>query len=246
LTTLETRNKPLSSAPSPTHLEGHALGREGWLRAAVMGADDGLVSTASLMIGVAATAASRSAVIMVGLAGLVAGALSMAAGEYVSVSSQRDTEQANIAKEKQELASDPRDELAELALIYQNRGLEPALALEVARQLSRHGVLEAHLRDELGMDARSQADPYQASLVSAASFSLAALLPIAALLLAPAYLRLPTIAVTTLAGLALMGALGGQLAKAPKAHSALRVLIGGGLAMGISALIGRLIGAAGL
>jgi VIT1/CCC1 family predicted Fe2+/Mn2+ transporter len=236
----------LNAARSRLHPEGHTNGREGWLRAAVLGADDGLVSTASLMIGVAATSASKSAVIIVGLAGLVAGAMSMAAGEYVSVSSQRDTEKANIAQEKQELKSSPEDELEELSLLYQNRGLEPALAKEVARQLSHHDVLEAHMRDELGMNEATQAHPFQAAAVSAASFSLAALLPIMALLVAYPTQRSPTIAITTLVGLGLMGALGGQLAKAPVMHSALRVLLGGGLAMGISALVGQLMRVGGI
>jgi VIT1/CCC1 family predicted Fe2+/Mn2+ transporter len=208
-----------------------------------MGADDGLVSTASLMIGVAATAAGKGTVITVGLAGLVAGALSMAAGEYVSVSSQSDTEKVNIVQERLELATDPAHELEELSSIYQKRGLDSATALEVARQLSRHDVLAAHVRDELGMEPTSLARPVQASVVSAGSFGLAAILPIAALLVAPADLRIPTIAMMTLAGLGLMGALGGHLANAPKTRSTLRVLLGGGLAMGVSALIGRFIGA---
>jgi len=236
----------LHRAPSRFHPEGHTRGREGWLRAAVLGADDGLVSTASLMIGIAATSATKSAVILAGIAGLVAGAMSMAAGEYVSVSSQRDTEEANIAQEKKELVESPGDELEELSLIYEKRGLEPALAREVARQLSRHDVLEAHKRDELGLNESSQAHPFQAAAVSAASFSLAAILPIAALLLSAPDQRITTIATATLAGLGLMGALGGQLAKAPKLHSAIRVLLGGGLAMGTSALVGRLLGVAGI
>lgn len=236
----------LNAARSRFRPEGHTQGREGWLRAAVLGADDGLVSTASLMIGVAATSASRSAVIMVGLAGLVAGAMSMAAGEYVSVSSQRDTETANIAQETHELQSRPADELEELALLYENRGLEPTLAKEVARQLTRHDALETHMRDELGINAATQAHPLQAAAVSAASFSLAALLPIAALLLAFPAQRSTVIAIATMAGLGLMGALGGHLAKAPILHSALRVLLGGGLAMGISALVGHLMGTGGI
>jgi len=171
--------------------------------------------------------------------------MSMAAGEYVSVSSQRDTEQANIALEAQELENSPEDELEELSLLYQNRGLEPALAKEVAQQLSRHDVLETHMRDELGINKGTQAHPFQAATVSAASFSLAALLPIAALLLALPTQRIPIVAMATLAGLALMGAMGGHLAKAPILHSAMRVLLGGGLAMGTSALVGHLMARAG-
>jgi VIT1/CCC1 family predicted Fe2+/Mn2+ transporter len=216
------------------------------LRAAVLGADDGLVSTASLMIGVAATSASSRAVLIAGLAGLVAGALSMAAGEYVSVSSQRDTEEANIAQEKSELAANPKDELRELALIYEKRGLDPGLAEEVARQLSGHDVLQAHVRDELGLTESTRARPLEAAAVSAGSFGLAALLPIAALLLAPPALRIPVLAVSALAGLGLLGAAGGLLANALKGRAALRVLLGGGFAMAVSALIGRLLGAVGI
>jgi len=234
------------SASTHTHHEPHATGREGWLRAAVLGADDGLVSTASLMIGVAATAAPRSAVLIAGLAGLVAGALSMAAGEFVSVSSQRDTEEANIAQEKRELTANPKDELRELALIYEKRGLEPALAQEVAQQLSGHDVLEAHMRDELGLSEATLAQPLQAATVSAGSFALAAALPILAMLLAPGSFRIPVIAGSALAGLGLLGLAGAQLANARKGRAALRVLLGGGLAMAVSALIGRLLGAVGI
>jgi VIT1/CCC1 family predicted Fe2+/Mn2+ transporter len=231
------------SAPTHSHHEPHATGREGWLRAAVLGADDGLVSTASLMLGVAASSASRNAILIAGLAGLVAGALSMAAGEYVSVSSQRDTEEANIAQEKRELAANPKDELRELALIYEKRGLDPGLAQEVARQLSGHNVLEAHVRDELGLNEFTRAQPFLASVVSAGSFALAALVPIAAMLAAPAAVRIPVLAMAALVGLGLLGGAGGLLANARKGRAALRVLLGGGLAMAVSALIGRLIGA---
>jgi VIT1/CCC1 family predicted Fe2+/Mn2+ transporter len=212
----------------------------------VLGADDGLVSTACLMIGVAASAASTSATLLAGLAGLVAGSLSMAAGEYVSVSSQRDTEEANIAQERRELAANPKDELRELALIYEKRGLDPVLAQEVARQLSGHDVLEAHVRDELGLSDTTRARPLQAAAVSAGSFALAAILPIATMLLAAPGLRIPVIAGSALAGLGLLGVAGGHLAQARKSRAALRVLLGGGLAMGVSALIGRLLGVAGL
>jgi VIT1/CCC1 family predicted Fe2+/Mn2+ transporter len=238
-----TKSRPASLR---SHHEPHATGREGWLRAAVLGADDGLVSTSSLMIGVAASAASLHTILIAGVAGLVAGALSMAAGEYVSVSSQRDTEEANIAQERRELAANPKDELRELALIYEKRGLEPVLAQEVARQLSGHDVLEAHLRDELGLNEANRAQPLQAAVVSAGSFTLAALLPIIAMLLTPADLRIPVSAVAALAGLGLLGLAGGHLARARKSRAALRVLLGGGLAMGVSALIGRLLGAVGI
>jgi VIT1/CCC1 family predicted Fe2+/Mn2+ transporter len=240
----------MATSPAPgvlhPHHEAHSNGREGWLRAAVLGADDGIVSTTSLMLGVAATSAGLQAVLLAGLAGLVAGALSMAAGEYVSVSSQRDSEEASIAQERRELAARPEDELHELALIYERRGLEPALAREVARQLSGHDVLAAHVRDELGLTESSRARPLQAAVVSAASFGAASLLPILALLLAPAGHRLPVIAVAGLASLAALGLVGGHLADNHKGRSALRVLLGGGLAMGVSLLVGRLLGAAGL
>lgn len=225
-----------------THEERHLGGREGWLRAAVLGADDGVVSVASLMIGVAASSASNSAVLIAGVAGLVAGAMSMAAGEYVSVSSQRDAERATIAVEKKELAQHPKAELAELAMIYEKRGLDRELARKVAEQLTAHGQLEAHVRDELGLTEATRARPLQAALVSAASFALLAALPIAALLLSNARLRIPVMAFVALASLSVLGATGGRLAGAPPGRAALRVLVGGGVAMAVSALIGRLLG----
>ncbi len=225
-----------------THGEGHSGGREGWLRAAVLGADDGIVSTASLMIGVAASQASKSAVLVAGVAGVVAGALSMAAGEYVSVSSQRDAEESDIDLEQQELDENPVGELRELAMIYEKRGLEPELARRVAEQLSQHNRLDAHLRDELGLHEALRARPLQAALTSAASFASLAMVPIAALLLAPVAHRVLTIALAALAALGVMGALGGHVAHASRSRAALRVLIGGGLAMAVSALVGHLFG----
>ena len=242
-------NKPSSTpkaSSTKAQLEPHAKGREGWLRAGVMGADDGLVSTACLMIGVAASSASKNAILLSGLAGLVAGALSMAAGEYVSVSSLRDVEEANIAQEKTELATNAKGELRELALIYEKRGLKPELARQVAEQLSHHDVLKAHMRDELGLKEGTRSQPIQAALVSAASFGLAATLPIGAMLLAPANLRSPFIALFACVGLSLLGALGGHLGKAPMVRAALRVGVGGGLAMAVSALVGRLLGVMGI
>jgi len=241
----ESTAKP-KSAPSHSHREAHSKGREGWLRAGVMGADDGLVSTACLMIGVAASSAAMNAILLAGVAGLVAGALSMAAGEYVSVSSLRDVEDANIAQEKRELATDSKGELRELALIYEKRGLKPDLARQVAEQLSEHNVLEAHMRDELGLNESTRSHPFQAATVSAASFGLAAILPIGALLLSPVSLRIPFIALFACAGLSLLGALGGHLGKAPMGRAALRVVVGGGLAMAGSALVGRLLGVMGI
>ncbi len=226
--------------------EEHRTTRASWLRAAVLGADDGIVSTASLMIGIAAAAGSRSAVLIAGTAGLVGGALSMAAGEYVSVSSQRDLEEADVRLEARQHKADPEGELRELEQIYRERGLDADLARQVAAQLSRGDRLSVHLRDELGLLEHSRARPLQAALVSAASFASLAVVPIVALLLAPASLRIATIATVSLASLAALGALGGHAGGAPMPAAALRVTVGGGLAMGITALIGRLLGAAAL
>jgi len=225
-----------------SQVEKHRSGRVGWLRAAVLGADDAIVSTASLMIGVAASSAPKVAILVAGVAGLVAGAMSMAVGEYVSVSSQRDAEQADIALEKQELATAPQAELQELALIYVKRGLEENLAMQVAKQLSAHDRLGAHMRDELGIDQTSLARPLQAAWISAASFASFAVVPIVALLIAPAAWRIPLIAALSLASLAALGALGGHLGGAPLGRAALRVTLGGALAMTVTAVIGRILG----
>ncbi len=223
--------------------EVHRSQRTGWLRAAVLGSDDAIVSTASLMIGVAASGAPRASVVLAGVAGLVAGAMSMAVGEYVSVSSQRDAEQADIALEKQELAQDPQAELNELALIYVKRGLDRDLALKVAEQLSEHDRLGAHLHDELGLTPSREARPLQAAAISAASFASFALVPIAALLVAPSVgLRITAMALSSLVSLAVLGALGGRLGGAPMGRAALRVTLGGGLAMAVTAAIGHLFG----
>jgi len=229
------------------HGETHTIGRSGWLRAAVLGSNDAIVSTASLMIGVAASSASKTGILIAGVAALVAGALSMAVGEYVSVSSQRDSERADIERERAELASEPQAELDELAALYRRRGLDAELALEVAKQLSASGAsetLDAHLRDELGIDRGALARPLQAAWTSAASFAFFAMVPIASLLVAPAWLRIPLIAGVSLASLAGLGALGGHLGGAPKLRAALRVTLGGGLAMAATAGIGRLLGVA--
>jgi VIT1/CCC1 family predicted Fe2+/Mn2+ transporter len=224
--------------------ETHRSGRAGWLRAAVLGSDDAIVSVSSLMIGVAASAASTESVLVAGVAGLVAGAMSMAVGEYVSVSSQRDAEQADVARETQELASQPRAELNELARIYVTRGLDKALAMQVAQQLSARDRLGAHLRDELGIDQQSLARPLQAAWISAASFAAFALVPIAALLVAPGSLRIPAMAALSLLSLAALGAFGGHLGGAPLGRAALRVTIGGAFAMAMTAAIGRIFGVA--
>jgi vacuolar iron transporter family protein len=224
------------------HREKHRSGRSGWLRAAVLGSNDAIVSTASLMMGVAASHASKDAILVAGIAGLVAGAMSMAAGEFVSVSSQLDAEHADIALEKEELAKTPDAELQELANIYVHRGLDKQLAHEVAVQLSEHDRLGAHLRDELGISEATRARPLQAAWISATSFALFALVPVLALLVAPASLRMETIGGVTLVSLASLGALGGYLGGAPKIRAALRVTIGGALAMAVTAAIGRLLG----
>jgi len=227
---------------SPHGAETHRSARIGWLRAAVLGSDDAIVSTASLMIGVAASSASKEAILIAGVAGLVAGSMSMAVGEYVSVSSQRDAERADIEREKAELAGQPEAELRELAAIYVKRGLQKDLALKVAEQLSARDRLGAHARDELGIDQTSLARPLQAAWISAASFASFAAVPIGALFIAPAALRIPVIAVLSLVSLAGLGAFGGHLGGAPLARAALRVTVGGALAMAVTAAIGRILG----
>ena len=225
------------------HRERHYSGRSNWLRAAVLGSNDAIVSTASLMIGVGAANASASAMLVSGVAALFAGSMSMAVGEYVSVSSQRDAEHADIAKEKEELRTQPDAELAELAGIYHKRGLDKDLAVQVAKQLSEHDRLGAHLRDELGIDPKNHPRPLQAAVVSAASFALFAVLPLLGLL-APASIRIYAIAAITIVSLAIMGALGGRLGDAPMTRASLRVTVGGALAMAVTAAIGRLVGVA--
>ena len=224
------------------HHEAHRTDRTAWLRAAVLGADDGLVSIASLMIGVAAASASNETILVAGVAGLVAGSMSMAVGEYVSVSSQRDSEKADIERETRELESHPQAELDELAMVYVERGIERELAMKVAQQLSERDRLGAHMRDELGVDPEFLARPMQAAWISAASFASFAVIPIAALLVAPASSRIPAIAVVSLMSLSALGAFGGHIGGAPLGRAALRVTIGGGLAMVVTAAIGRLLG----
>ncbi len=228
------------------HRELHRSGRAGWLRAAVLGADDGIVSTASLVIGVAAAAASRNAVLLAGLAGLVAGATSMAAGEYVSVSSQRDAERADISRERRELAADPAFEQAELTEIYVRRGLDRELAATVTGRLMAVDPLGSHVRDELGLQPGGLARPLQAAAVSAVSFAVGATLPLGLIVLAPLGARILVTALAALVLLALLGVVGARLGGAPVGRAALRVTVGGGLAMGLTALIGQLVGATGL
>ena len=230
--------------PDHQTAERHMGGRAAWLRAAVLGANDGLISTSSLMVGVAAASSGRSAILVAGFAGLTAGALSMAAGEYVSVSSQRDTERADVERERSELEATPDAERAELARIYRDRGLSPELSERVADELSQLDRLAIHARDELGIDVTALANPVQASLVSASSFVVGAILPIIVVLLTSASLLVPVTIAVTLIGLGILGAVGARLGGAPRPRAAVRVLIGGALALLISLAIGRLTGSA--
>ena len=224
--------------------ETHRSGRAGWLRAAVLGSDDAIVSISSLMLGVAASSASKEGVLVAGVAGLFAGSMSMAAGEYVSVSSQRDAERADIERETLELESQPGAELNELAMIYVRRGVEKDLAIRVAEQLTNHDRLAAHLRDELGIDQSSLARPWQAAWISAASFACFGIVPIVGLLAAPPSMRFAAIASLSLVSLAALGAFGAYLGGAPLVRGAARVTIGGALAMVVTAAIGWIFGVA--
>jgi VIT1/CCC1 family predicted Fe2+/Mn2+ transporter len=224
--------------------EAHVGQRAGWLRAAVLGANDGVVSTASLMVGVAAAESSRTSVLVAGIAGLTAGALSMAAGEYVSVSSQRDLEEAELELEAVELAFMPDAELDELTAMYERRGLDRDLARQVAEALTAHDALETHAREELGIDPGSLAQPVQASAVSALSFTVGSLLPILVVAVASRSLRVPLTIVAALVGLVLLGVTGARLGGASVPRAAARVLVGGALALGISLGVGHLVGAA--
>jgi VIT1/CCC1 family predicted Fe2+/Mn2+ transporter len=222
--------------------EAHRTGRIGWLRAAVLGANDGIVSTASLIVGVAAANAVRGDILIAGVAGLVAGAMSMAAGEYVSVSSQADTEQAELNRERQELADDEPFELEELATIYMKRGVEAGLAKQVAQQLMAHDALGAHARDELGISEALSARPVQAAFASAASFAVGAALPMITVLVVPDSLIVLGVSGMSLLFLALLGALSAQVGGAPILRSTIRVAFWGALAMLLTALVGSLFG----
>ncbi len=226
------------------HVERHRYARVGWLRAAVLGANDGIVSVGSILIGVAAATSSRTEIAVAGAAALVAGAMSMAVGEFVSVSSQHDTERADIARERREILTNPEIERAELQEIYQRRGLDEALARQVAGQLMEADPLGAHLRDELGMTGAGLATPLQAASSSALSFSLGAALPLAAALATPSAARVPVIAAVALGLLAGTGALAGRFGGASVRRATLRVLAGGALAMLATWAIGTLVGAA--
>jgi VIT1/CCC1 family predicted Fe2+/Mn2+ transporter len=226
-----------------THTERHVIDRIGWLRAAVLGANDGIVSTASLLVGVAAASVDKGPVLVAGLAGLVAGAMSMAAGEYVSVSSQSDTEQADVARERGELATDPESERQELANIYEGRGLDQDLALKVADQLMAKDAVGAHMRDELGLSEFTTARPIQAALTSAATFTSGAAIPLLAALLLPQGLVIVGVVFVSLVLLGVLGAVGARVGGAGILRPTLRVLVWGAIAMAITAGIGRLFGA---
>jgi VIT1/CCC1 family predicted Fe2+/Mn2+ transporter len=226
------------------HRESHLVERIGWLRAAVLGANDGIISTASLILGVAAADAAKSDVLLAGVAGLVAGAMSMAAGEYVSVSSQSDTEQADLAREGRELSEDPEFEREELAQIYAARGVEPQLARQVALQLMAKDALGAHARDELGISEITTARPTQAALTSAATFSIGAAAPLVLVLFSPSTLLMPIVSAGSLLFLALLGFLGAKTGGAEILKPIVRITFWGALAMAVTAGIGAIVGTA--
>lgn len=231
-------NAPYESA----HVELHYINRAGWLRAAVLGANDGIVSVSSLIVGVAAADPNPAAILVAGAAGLAAGAMSMAAGEYVSVSSQFDVERADIAREKQALIDTPEAEEAELASIYETRGLTKETAALVARELTEKDALGAHVRDELGLSEVHTANPLQAAIASGLTFTVAAALPLAAAILAPSDKIIQVVVITTLICLAGLGAIGAHVGGAPKPRATARVLFWGAAAMAITAGVGSLFG----
>ncbi|MGV8935597.1 MAG: VIT1/CCC1 transporter family protein [Allorhizobium sp.] len=229
---------------SRIHTENHLVSRIGWLRAAVLGANDGIVSTASLIVGVASASSGSSEVLLAGVAGLVAGAMSMAAGEYVSVSSQSDTENADLAREREELRIQPAAEREELAQIYVKRGVELELARQVADQLMAKDALAAHAHDELGISEMTTARPIQAALTSAATFSVGAAMPLAMVLVSPASMLVYTVSIASLLFLALLGAIGAKAGGADVVKATLRVTFWGAFAMALTAGIGALVGTA--
>lgn len=229
------------AAASPTP-ERHRMATSGWLRAAVLGANDGILSTASLVLGVAAAHGSHGSILLAGTSGLVAGAMAMAAGEYVSVHSQTDIEDADLARERGELAADNAGEQAELAAIYVKRGLDPGLADQVALQLMAHDALGAHARDELGLTDALRARPVQAALASAACFAGGAILPLLVSVVVPVGALMPAVAVGSLLALAVLGAVSARVGGAPLAPAAIRVVFWGALAMGVTAGVGALFG----
>lgn len=225
------------------HIERHRTDRIGWLRAAVLGANDGIVSTASLIVGVAASSAASSEILIAGVAGLVAGAMSMAAGEYVSVSSQSDTERADLERERMELATDSEFEHGELAAIYVKRGLDAELAKQVAQQLMAHDALTTHARDELGISDMTTARPVQAAFASAGTFAVGAAMPLLTVLVTPSAALIPVVVGTSIVLLMLLGGFGAQAGGAPVIKAALRVTFWGALAMALTAGVGALFGA---
>ena len=229
---------------SKTHAETHLSYRAGWLRAAILGANDGIVSTASLVLGVAASGAGGAAIVTAGIAGLAAGALSMAAGEYVSVSSQRDSEQADLCLERRELRADPEGEMRELTAIYESRGLPSDLAGSVAAALTERDALSAHARDELGLTEERRAQPFQAAWASALSFSAGAILPVLAVGAAPASIRIGVCVAVTILALAVLGYTGARLGGGPRLQATARVVVWGAVAMAVTSGIGAIVGAA--
>jgi vacuolar iron transporter family protein len=229
--------------PAEPH-QGSLADRLNWLRAGVLGADDGIVSVAGIVVGVAAAGVAQAPIFTAGIAGLAAGALSMAAGEYVSVSTQRDSERAALAKEKSELATEPRRELDELAKIYEEKGVSPQTAMQVARELTGHDALAAHAEAELGIDPQGLTNPWQAALSSAVSFTIGALLPLLAILLPPAPARIPVTVAAVLVALSITGWVSARLGGADPRRAMLRVMVGGALAMAITFAIGHLVGTA--
>ena len=236
----------MTDRPSAHPDDPHYVDRMSWLRAAVMGANDGIVSVGGLITGVAAASPDPKTILIAGSAGLVAGAMSMAAGEYVSVSSQSDIERSDIARERQALADMPEEELRELAEIYEARGMSPATAMQAAREVSEKDALAAHIRDELGLSEASAANPWVAALASGVTFSVAAALPLAAAILAPSGQVIASVLVAVVMALALLGALGAWAGGAPLMRATLRVVVGGVFALAVTAAIGKLFGIAGV
>lgn len=237
--------EPAAGHEAEPHL-GSMSSRLNWLRAGVLGANDGIVSVAGLVVGVAAATTDRGPILTAGLAGLAAGAVSMALGEYVSVSTQRDTERALLAKEKHELATIPEAELEELASLYEAKGLSPATARKVAEELTEHDAFAAHAEAELGIDPDELTNPWQAAIASAIAFTIGAILPMLAILLPPASARIPVTFVAMLAALAITGSLSARLGGARRSRAVLRVVVGGALAMAVTYGIGQLLGVAGV
>ncbi|MEU7145194.1 VIT family protein [Nocardia sp. NPDC046473] len=241
----ETTSEPAGAHPHEPHAEGLAS-KLNWLRAGVLGANDGIVSTAGLVVGVAAATTSTSAIFTAGIAGLSAGAISMAVGEYVSVSTQRDSERALLAKERRELRDEPEFELAELAGIYERKGLSTATARMVAEELTAHDAFTAHAEAELGLNPNELTNPWQAAVSSAVSFTLGALLPLLAILLPPVSVRIPITFAAVLVALAATGSVSARLGGSGHGRAVLRVVIGGALAMAVTYGIGQLAGVAGI